>query len=110
MREGRRAQEECEDEPGDALHAHLLPELLFAAHMAPGGGPGAGWTSRLDVEGVLDELEHKARARAHARRALAGVCALPRRRGGGCWASWAQGACSRRCTRVRLPIASPRVY
>jgi hypothetical protein len=83
MREGRRAQEECEDEPGDALHAHLLPELLFAAHMAPGGGPGAGWTSRLDVEGVLDELQHKARARAHARGVLAGVCALPRRRGGG---------------------------
>ncbi len=54
-------QEECEDEPGDALHGHVLPELLFARHMAPGSGPDAGaggtWRSRLDAEAALDALE-----------------------------------------------------
>jgi hypothetical protein len=63
-------QEECEDEAGDALHGHVLAELLFAQHMGGGAQGGAdgccsqgeggcawGWRSRLDADDALDALE-----------------------------------------------------
>lgn len=49
--------EECEEEPADALHNYLLPELLFREQIE---SLGAGkFRSRLDQEAALEELETK---------------------------------------------------